>query len=397
MIRYTRDNGIAPIISAILLVAITVGMVAVVGVVVVSMTNMSNMPAAGILIEEKQGVVTITHFAGEELKVGNYYILVDDADRTKDFTGPGLSDGYFGPGDILSWSVNIGALRHVSVVYDGEKGTYLLAEKWFDGISGDGGLSAAFTMTSSTGTGRSDMPSILQDAAADLTGGCPMTVSFSPIESSGDAEYLWTFGNGNTSSESSSSQEYTSVGEYIVTLKVTNKMNGGWNSSSQTISVRKSGLTAMTWVKFIGNTNNDKVPSQSFYFRASTLSQATAPEWGLQVGGRNAFEFKLRTFTSTPDYLLTNFSPKKDVWYHLTGISDGIWGNFYVNASGDLIILPGGGKGNARTVNGAVQFSGTTFQNPGTQYAMEDSYELSFPLTLGEISKIYNSQKENYS
>lgn len=397
MIRYTRDNGVAPIISAILLVAITVGMVAVVGVVVVSMTDMGNMPTVGILIEEKRGVVTITHFAGEELKVGNYYILVDDADRTKDFTGPGLSDGYFEPGDILSWSVNSGALRHVSVVYDGEKGTYLLAEKWFDGISGDGGLSAAFTMTSSTGTSRSEMPSVLQDAAADLTGGCPMRVLFSPIESSDDAEYLWTFGNGNTSDENCPSQEYTSVGKYTVTLKVTNKTNGGWNSSSQTIDARKFGLTAMTWVKFIGDINNDKVPPQSFYFRASTLSQAAAPEWGLQVGGRDAFEFKLRTFTGNPDYLLTTFSPEKDVWYHLTGISDGIHGIFYVNASGDQIKHPSGSKGNVRTVNGDVQFTGTKFQNPGTQYAIENSYELSFPLTLGEISKIYNSQKENHS
>ena len=395
MIRYTRDNGVAPIISAILLVAITVGMVAVVGVVVVSMTDMGNMPTVGILIEEKRGMVTITHFAGEELKVGNYYILVDDADRTKDFTGPGLSDGYFEPGDILSWSVNSGALRHVSVVYDGEKGTYLLAEKWFDGISGDGGLSAAFTMTSSTGTSRSEMPSVLQDAAADLTGGCPMRVLFSPIESSDDAEYLWTFGNGNTSDENCPSQEYTSVGKYTVTLKVTNKTNGGWNSSSQTIDARNFGLTAMTWVKLVADYQTGAPPKQSFYFRASASSQGSNPEWGFQVQNWKSFEYKLKS--SSDYYLLSKFMPQKNVWYHLTGLSNGKQGELYINGSTNDVRRNNNAGEITMPVTRDVNFSeGQIFKSTGSPYEIAESYELSFPLTLSEISTIYNSQKENY-
>ncbi len=386
MIRYTRDNGVAPIISAILLVAITVGMVAVVGVVVVSMTDMGNIPAAGILIEEKQDVVTITHFAGEKLKVGNYYILVDDADRTKDFTGPDLSDGYFGPGDILSWSINSGALRHVSVVYDGEKGTYLLAEKWFDGISGDGGLSAAFTMTSSTGTSRSELPSVLQDAAADLTGGCPMIVSFSPIESSGDAEYLWTFGNGNTSRESNPSQEYTSVGEYTVTLKVTNKTNGGWNSSSHAISVRNPGATTMAWIKPLKLDTSNSLSKQSFYYSAVSSTQAmNGPEWGLQIGTRDAFELKGRTIISgNNNYIIANFKPEKDIWYHLTGIINLDSATFYINAGYKF-------KRSSLTSGEQIQYYPPV--TPATSnYDVDEQFSVTYAMTESEILLIYNSQ-----
>ncbi|MDV0441505.1 hypothetical protein McpAg1_06990 [Methanocorpusculaceae archaeon Ag1] len=380
-----------------LILTLTVVMAGVVGVAVLSIGNLNGMPTAGIVIAEKNDLVTITHYAGDSLKDGTYSVIVDGTDKTKEFRDAGSDDGYFGPGDILSWIVNKDSLRHIAVVYNGEKGSFLLAEKWFEGIAAEGDLNAAFIMSSETGFSRSNMPSPLQATAAELTGGYPITVSFTPEETSPDAEYWWTFGNGQTLDTNSPKYTYESKGEYIVTLKVTNKTSGKWSSSSQKISVREPGLTAMTWVKRVGDTPNNTAPAQSFYFRADSPSAGALPIWGFQVGTRDAFEFKLKTFEGSADYLLTTFSPKKDVWYHLAGTSNGKQGIFYVNASGEFIQYPGGGLGNIRPISGNPELTGDTYRISGDKYQIDESYELHFPLSLSEISIIYNLQKESHA
>ena len=107
------------------------------------------------------------------------------------------------------------------------------------------------TVTDTSGQTDTDIVTIIVESAAtneapvavissSSTGGeAPITIDFDGSGSTDDTgivEYLWDFGNGATSDEITPSTTYTQVGEFVVTLLVTDE-GGLTNQSSVTITV----------------------------------------------------------------------------------------------------------------------------------------------------------------
>ncbi len=67
-----------------------------------------------------------------------------------------------------------------------------------------------------------DIPPVADLSANQTTGGVPFTVLFSDQSTGYIDEWLWDFGDGQTSTEENPSHEYTATGTYTITLTVTN-------------------------------------------------------------------------------------------------------------------------------------------------------------------------------
>ena len=67
-----------------------------------------------------------------------------------------------------------------------------------------------------------EMPPVANFSADQTIGGVPYTVQFSDLSAGIIEEWLWNFGDGQTSTEINPAHEYTEIGTYTVSLTVTN-------------------------------------------------------------------------------------------------------------------------------------------------------------------------------
>ena len=72
-----------------------------------------------------------------------------------------------------------------------------------------------------------------------ITGNIPLTVEFSDTSTGDNLTYLWDFGDGQTSSEQNPTHEYSSAGDFTVSLTTTN--NYGSDTKTNTVSATSSG------------------------------------------------------------------------------------------------------------------------------------------------------------
>ena len=177
--------------------------------VILNIGNTDAAPIAGVIISENNGVISLTHFSGAALHVGEYKILVNGVDKTANFQPVGQD---FPPGTKLTWDLGITQpLSHVSVVYTGEGKSVVIAEKKFN-REGTAKANANFTASVTEGknatsqvktgvSGTRALPTTFGDQAdiwvvLDSTSD-QATVKFTAEESSGMV-YLWTSGDGRT-------------------------------------------------------------------------------------------------------------------------------------------------------------------------------------------------------
>ena len=79
------ENGVAPVIATLLILALTIFMVAIFATVILNIGNTDAAPIAGVIISENNGVISLTHYSGATLHVGEYKILVNGVDQTNKF------------------------------------------------------------------------------------------------------------------------------------------------------------------------------------------------------------------------------------------------------------------------------------------------------------------------
>ncbi len=251
------DNGVTPVITALLILALTILLTGIFVVGILYMGNVDPTPIAGITISENNGIITLTHFSGDTLPAGEYEILVNGVDQTQEFQA---EDRDFSTGTTLTWNLGIThPLHQVSVVYTGTGGSVVIVEKQF---YRDGGVevNAAFTTmipeennaTSQVKTGVSGtkpLPGVIADQAdiwALLNSVSDrVTVEFTAEESSADMEYSWISGNGQTAVTNPAEFTYDAAGSYTVRLDIRNTTSGDTGTSSMTLAVRDSGVTAI--------------------------------------------------------------------------------------------------------------------------------------------------------
>ena len=77
-----------------------------------------------------------------------------------------------------------------------------------------------------------------------ITGNIPLIVEFSDTSTGDNLTYLWDFGDGQTSSEQNPTHEYSSAGDFTVSLTTTN--NYGSDTKTDTVSATSTAGTTGT-------------------------------------------------------------------------------------------------------------------------------------------------------
>jgi PKD repeat protein len=143
-------------------------------------------------------------------------------------------------------------------------------------------------------------PPIIDFAANIGSGVVPLAVDFTNL-TAGAASFLWTFGDGNTSSILNPSNIYSNSGDYTVTLT-------GWNSGGTNSLTRVSYIIVSNppppVVDFAAGPTNGLLPL-SVSFTNLTSGTVSGHEWTFGDGNSSAAETPSNTYSNAGDYTVT--------------------------------------------------------------------------------------------
>lgn len=398
------DNGVSPVIAALLILALTIFLVAIFVVAILPTGNVDPTPIAGITISDNNGVITLTHFSGDTLPAGEYAILVNGVDQTQEFQAENVD---FSPGTKLTWDLGIThPLHQVSVIYTGTGGSIVIAEKQFyreGGVEVNAAFTAVITegknATSQVKTGVSGpkpLPSVIADqadiwAVLDSVSN-QAKVEFTAEESSADMAYSWTSGNGQTADINPAVFTYGAAGSYTVRLDIRNTTSGDTGTGSMILAVRDPGLTAMTWVKRNSDIYGTIVARTT---TGTTGLNSAEGGWAINFNSYPKIEFKAIFTGSTSQFQArSRVDMVLGTWYHAAGVVDQSGTNaaetlrIYVNGVYPTTIL------NEGDPTGMTYFKPvkTSKINLNPSFNVSSYSEVPFPLSDAEIASIYAAE-----
>ncbi|MEA5086725.1 MAG: LamG-like jellyroll fold domain-containing protein [Methanocorpusculum sp.] len=182
---------------------------------------------------------------------------------------------------------------------------------------------------------------------------------------------------------------FNAVGDYSITLQVTNTTSGLSNSSTQTVSVRTPGITVMTWILRDGNQG-------SRYFHAYNSSGGWFPEykWQLLVdrdGNTYDLEFNIGPYQ---DHVTSSQTISLNRWYHVSGTFEQTEGYNYLN-----LYVNGQNKDSDTTSDSPADYNGgtTTITKSNFNYDSNLFYEIPFAMTATEIDDVYDAELPAHS
>lgn len=406
-----RDNGVSPVIAALLILALTILLIGIFAVGILSLGNVDSAPIAGITISEKNGIITLIHFSGETLSAGEYAILVNGIDQTRNFRGDVVD---FAPGTTLVWDRGTTEpLQVVSVLYTGSGRAVVLAEKQFYS-SNSNQINAAFTaqVTEETNattqvkvgvSGAKPLPGVIADQAdvwvvldqdSDQT-----TVEFTAEESSPDLEFSWNSGNGQTADTQAASFVYDTTGTYTVRLDIRNTTSGEVGTSSMILAVRDPGITGMAWAK--RNSPDTTGP----YIARTTLPtpslSSSSGGWAMQYYSSSyaGIEFKV-VLTDSGVNAFYQIRSKAEmipgIWYHAAGVVN----QSGINTAETLRVYVNGAFPSSPSYQGDptgkryLVSTGADIKT-NTAFTISSYSEVPFPLSGLEIAAIYDAEKDD--
>jgi gliding motility-associated-like protein len=260
-------------------------------------------------------------------------------------------------GNPASWSWNLGnsttsTLQNPSTTYF-TPGTYTVS----------------LTVTNASGSNTKTITNYITvfapptvNFSGDSTVTCPpKNVQFTNLTtpgSSGSTSYLWDFGDGNTSTQINPNHTYTTVGNYNVSLIVTNS-NGCTKSLTKTgyISLIQKPGTNFTATSVFGCT----APLTTNFSNATT--NGATYNWDFGDGGSSTQTNPSHTYTSTGSYNVRLIAT------NTTGCTDTIIKNGFVNIGNlhaSFTTSP-----STKCSNKDVVFTNTTTPSSGTTYAWD--------------------------
>jgi PKD repeat protein len=139
------------------------------------------------------------------------------------------------------------------------------------------------------------------DFTADITNGlAPLTVNFTNLTSGIANSYIWSFGDGGTSTSADTAHTYTNAGTYSVTLSGIGP--GGTNN------VRKANLIVVTNeplpnIDFVADPTSGQPPLTVFF--TSLTAGATSYLWAFGDGHFSTDKNPSNTFTNTGNFTVT--------------------------------------------------------------------------------------------
>jgi PKD repeat protein len=135
--------------------------------------------------------------------------------------------------------------------------------------------------------------------ATPTSGNAPLGVQFTDTSSGAPTSWLWTFGDGTTSTAQSPLHTYTSAGTYSVTLKATNG-TGSNTSPTQSITVSNAAPVA----SFTANPTSGGVPL-AVQFTDTSSGTPTSWLWTFGDGTTSTVQSPLHNYTAAGTYSVT--------------------------------------------------------------------------------------------
>lgn len=196
---------------------------------------------------------------------------------------------------------------------------------------------------------------------------------------------------------------FNAVGDYSITLQVTNTTSGLSNSSTQTVSVRNPGVTAMMWIKH--DIWSDKIgryyyPSFEAYNYYSSVS-SWYHKWEFIVGSstnsvhnNNNYDLEFNLGSSSGYVERTYLVLNTDTWYHVAG-------TFEEDASNNLNIYVNGMINGTRTTSSSLAYTNDGYVDidETNHFACDNTmfYEIPFAMTAEEIQTVYDAELPAHS
>ena len=129
------------------------------------------------------------------------------------------------------------------------------------------------------------------------TGTIPLAVQFVDTSTNSPTSWVWSFGDGGTSSEKNPSHTYTTAGTYTVTLTATN--TGGSNTVTQTGLI--TAYYAIPVVSFSANTTTGTAPL-AIVFTDTSENLPTSWYWYFGDGGTSTTQNPTYEYTDAGTY-----------------------------------------------------------------------------------------------
>ena len=161
------------------------------------------------------------------------------------------------------------------------------------------------------------------DFTASTTSSCAGTISFSDLSTLIPTSWLWTFGDGQTSTEQNPTHTYASSGTYTVTLQATNAYGNNTATKSSYISVALP--TAPNTTDGSGSSGSTVTLSAT---GAGTLNWFTTPTGGTSI-------FTGTSFVTPPLNSTTNYYVDDNIYDAVQSVGKTAIGNgTYYTATG---------------------------------------------------------------
>ena len=135
------------------------------------------------------------------------------------------------------------------------------------------------------------------------SGEAPLLVSFTDLSTNSPTSWEWAFGDGNNSAEQNPSHEYTSAGDYTVSLTVTNAGGQDTEIESNYVHVDPPGPQPPV-ADFSGSPTSGEAPLLVSFTDLSTNSP-TSWSWSFGDGGSSTAQNPSHEYTSAGDHTVS--------------------------------------------------------------------------------------------
>jgi len=138
--------------------------------------------------------------------------------------------------------------------------------------------------------------------ANSTTGGIPHSVLFIDTSTNTPTSWVWSFGDGGTSTAEDPVHTYTSAGTYTVVLTATNSDGSSTSTRSGYITISK--IVTAPAAAFLANSTAGSAPLSVQFMDASSNSP-TAWAWSFGDGSTSSEQNPVHTYTGSGSYTVT--------------------------------------------------------------------------------------------
>ncbi|MDD3686248.1 MAG: PKD domain-containing protein [Bacteroidales bacterium] len=255
--------------------------------------------------------LTIGNEFGEDTETKNDYITVDEAGETPiaDFSANPLNgeaplnvnftdQSANNPTEWL-WDFgdgNTSTLQNPSHIYQ-SSGFYTISLIASNEFGEDTETKINYVTVNAAG----EAP-IANFSANPLNGEAPLNVNFTDQSANNPTEWLWDFGDGNTSTQQNPSHQYTTPGNYTVSLTVSNEFGEDTETKNNYITVDEPGEAPIA--DFSANPLNGYAPLNVIFTDLST-NDPTEWLWNFGDGNTSTQQNPSHQYTTSGNYTVS--------------------------------------------------------------------------------------------